>query len=137
MKALVIVLALALALPASALGADPVTRTFNAPKDKVWSMTQGVLKTMGWDIDKADQAVGMMVTESRRIDGEDYGVYAKGVRHRLQVHMKEAGANRTTVTIERFVFERERIVFVDKDKPIPAQDQSVEKAVLDALGKSL
>jgi uncharacterized lipoprotein len=137
MKALVILLGLALALPTSALGADPVARTFNAPKERVWAVTQGVLKTMGWDIDKADQASGLMVTESRRIDGEDYGVYAKGVRHRLQVQVKEAGANRTTVTIERSVFERERIVFVDKDKPVPSTDQTVEKAVLDTIAKSL
>jgi hypothetical protein len=137
MKALVILLGLALALPTPALAADPVARTFNAPPDRVWSVTQVVLKTLGWDVDKADQTVGLMVTDSRRIDGEDWGVYEKSVRHRLQLQVKEAGANRTTVTIERSVFERERKVFVNTDKPVPSTDQTVEKAVLDAIGKSL
>ncbi|HEY7647657.1 MAG TPA: hypothetical protein VID04_01530 [Methylomirabilota bacterium] len=137
MKTLVVLLALALALPASALGGDPVTRTFNAPKDKVWSVTQAVLKTMDWDIDKEDQPTGLMVTESRKIDGEDWGVYEKSVRHRMQLHVKDVGGNKTTVTIERSVFERERKVFVNEDKPIPAKDQTVEKAVLDAIAKSL
>jgi hypothetical protein len=137
MKALVIMMTLALMLPASALAADPVTRTFNAPKDKVWSVTQAVLKTMGWDIDKQDQPTGLMVTESRKIDGEDWGVYEKSVRHRLQLQVKDAGANKSTVSIERAVFERERKVFVNEDKPIPARDQTVEKSVLDAIGNSL
>jgi uncharacterized lipoprotein len=137
MKTLVVLLALALALPASALGADPVARTYNAPKDKVWSVAQAVLKTMGWDIDKQDQPTGLMVTESRKIDGEDYGVYEKSVRHRLQLQVKDAGSNKSTVSIERAVFERERKVFVNEDKPIPAKDQTVEKAVLDAIGNAL
>jgi hypothetical protein len=137
MKALVLLLVLTLALPASALGGDPVTRSFNAPKDKVWSVTLAVLKTLGWDIDKSDQGTGLLVTDSRKIDGEDYGVYEKTTRHRLKLQVKDAGANRSTVEIERSVFERERKVFVNEDKPIPAKDQTVEKGLLDAIGNSL
>lgn len=137
MKAFAVLIALALTLPASALGAEPVTRTFNAPPEKVWSVTQSVLKTLGWDIDKSDQTTGLIVTDSRRIDGEDFWVYEKSVRHRLQLQVKGAGANRTTVTVERSVFERERKVFVNTDKPVPSTDQTVEKAVLDTIGKSL
>ena len=52
------------------------------------------------------------------MDGEDYGVYEKGMRHRLRLQLKAAGEGRTTVSIERTVFKRERILFVDKDEPV-------------------
>jgi hypothetical protein len=137
MRALAILLGLMLMLPAPAFAAGPLARTFNAPVDRVWQVTQGVLKHLGWDIDKADKASGLIATESRRLEGEDFWVYEKGVRHRLNVQVKPAGGGRTTVTIERAVFRRERIVFVDKDEPVPTSDQRVERAVLDAIGKSL
>jgi hypothetical protein len=100
-------------------------------------VTQAVLKHLGWDIDTTDRDAGLITTESRRLEGEDYGVYAKGVRHRLLLAMKPAGGNRTTVTIERAVFRRERIVFVDKDEPVPTTDTTVQRGVLDAIAKSL
>jgi hypothetical protein len=138
MKALVIVL-LGVLMAIPALAAEPVSRTFGAPADRVWSTTEAVLKHMGWDIDKADRAIGFITTESRRLDGEDYGVYAKGLRHRLQLHIKAAGDTRSTVSVERTLFKRERILFVDKDEPIKPLnvDQSVERALLDAIAKAL
>ena len=134
---LVTVALLLLVLASPAAAADAVTQTFAAPMDRVWSVTEGVLKQTGWDIDKADRAGGWMTTESRNVDGEDYGVYAKGTRQKLRVNMKPAGTNRTTVTIERTVFKRERILWVDKDEPIQIMDQSVEKNLLAAIAKSL
>jgi hypothetical protein len=41
------------------------------------------------------------------------------------------------VSVERSLFRRERILFVDKDEPVTAADQNVEKAVLEAIGKAL
>jgi hypothetical protein len=70
------------------------------------------------------------------VDGEDYGVYAKGTRQKLKINMKPAG-NRTSVTVERTVFKRERILWIDKDEPIQVMDQSVEKNILAAIAKSL
>jgi uncharacterized lipoprotein len=129
---------LALLITAATAAADgSVERTFNAPVDRVWSTTEAVLKHLGWDVDKADRGIGFITTDSRRVDGENYGVYEKGVRHRLRLHLKAAGEGRTTVSIERAVFKRERILFVDKDEPVTDTTQTVEKALLEAIGKAL
>lgn len=133
----VLVLSLLLALPAVARGAEPMARTFNAPEEKVWTVTQSVLKLLGWDIDKADRTIGFITTDSRRVDGENYVFYEKGMRHRLRVQVKAAGSSRTTVTIERMLFKRERILFVDKDEPMSSTDHTAEKSVLDAIAKAL
>jgi hypothetical protein len=124
-----------LALPAAA--AEPVSQTFAASPEKLWTTTTSVLKQLGWDIEKSDQAGGWINTESRSVDGEDYGVYAQGTRHRLMIKLKAAGANRTTVTVERALFKRERILWIDKDEPLVTSDQTVEKAVLTAIGQAL
>jgi hypothetical protein len=122
---------------ASADAAGTVERTFNAPVDRVWSATEAVLKHLGWDVDKADRAIGFITTDSRRVEGDNFGVYEKALRHRLRLNVKAAGDTRTTVGIEREVFKRERILFVDKDEPVTDSSQAVEKAVLDAIGKAL
>ncbi|OLC15661.1 MAG: hypothetical protein AUH29_07335 [Candidatus Rokubacteria bacterium 13_1_40CM_69_27] len=137
MKALAVLLVLTLVTPAAALGAEPLARTFTAPVDRVWTVTEGILKILGWDIDKADRTIGFITTESRQVEGENYGVYEKGTRHRLRLQVKAAGDNRTTVTVERFLFKRERILFVDKDEPLTTTDRSVERAVLDAIARAL
>src|SRR5262249_46331557 len=120
-----------LALPSAA--AEPVSQTFAAPPEKLWTTTISVLKQLGWDVDKSDQAGGWINTESRSVDG----VYAKGTRHRLMIKLKAAGANRTTVTVERALFKRERIMWVDKDEALVTSDQTIEKAVLTAIGQAL
>jgi hypothetical protein len=130
------VLVLALAAPAAA--ADPVTQTFNAPLDRVWSTAEAVLKQLGWDIERQDRTIGMITTESRRLEGEDYGVYAKGLRQRLTLQLKAAAPSRTTVTVERDTFRRERILWIDKDEPANAGSSTeAQRAVLAALGKAL
>jgi hypothetical protein len=138
MKTIVGALAVVLALgvvPGEA--ADPVTQTFDASVDRAWNVARAVLKQLGWDIDKEDRSIGWITTDSRRVEGEDYGVYAKGIRHRLRIQMKAVDNARTSVTVERSVFERERILFIDNDKPIAVKDQTVEKSVLAAIGRSL
>jgi hypothetical protein len=109
-----------LALPATA--AEPVSQTFAASPEKLWATTTSVLKQLGWDIEKSDQAGGWINTESRSVDGEDYGVYAQGTRHRLSIRLKAAGASRTTVTVERTLFKRERILWIDKDETLVTTD---------------
>ena len=136
MKQMAWLLAVVLALAIPASGAEPLTRTFAAPVERVWGVTEAVLKTLGWDIDKSDRAIGIITTESRRVEGEDYGVYAKGVRHRLQLQIRPA-AGRTTVSVERTVFKRERILWMDKDEPVTTTDRTVETSLLDAIGKAL
>lgn len=137
MKVVAVALLLTFGATTGALAAEPVARTFAAPVDRVWTTTEAVLKVLGWDIDKSDRTIGFITTDSRRVEGEDYGVYAKGTRHRLQLNVKSGGDNRTTVTVERTLFKRERILFVDKDEPLTTTDQTVEKSILDAIGKAL
>jgi len=122
---------------APARAAEPVERTYAAPVDRVWSATEAVLKHLGWDVDKADRSIGFITTESRRLEGDDFGVYAKGTRHKLRLVIKAAGNDRTAVTVERIVFKRERILWIDKDEPVTATDTTVEKSVLDALARAL
>jgi len=129
--------ALTLTAVTPAVAADPVARTFGAPAERVWTVTEAVLKHLGWDIDKADRAVGLISTDSRRVEGEDYGVYAKGTRHRLRLQIKPVGERQASVTVQRELFKRERILFVDKDEPLTATDQSVERGVLEAIGRAL
>ena len=133
--ALLVVLLVAPAVSA----AEPVAQTFNAPIDRVWTVVEAVLKQLGWDIDKKDRTIGMIGTDSRQVDGENYGVYAKGLRHRLTLYVKAASDNRTTVTIERELFRRERILWIDKDERVPATSdkRDVERSVLSAIGRAL
>jgi hypothetical protein len=137
MRASLWALSLALLIAGTAGAAGSMERTFNVPVDRVWSTTESVLKHLGWDIDKTDRAIGFITTESRRVEGENYGVYEKALRHRLRLHLKAAGDSRTVVSIERSVFKRERILFVDNDEPVNDPNQTVEKALLDAIGKAL
>ena len=132
--AFVLVSLVALIPPADAGSAS---QTFSVSLDRAWSTTEKVLDVLGWEIDKNDRTVGWLTTDSRKLDGEDYGVYAKGTRHRLRIHLKAEGGNRTTIMVERSVFKRERILWIDTDEPLATQDQTVERGVLAAIGKSL
>ena len=138
------VLAAALVLGVLLAGAGPrparaqdTSRTFNAPADRVFTVTRSVLKSLGWDIDKEDRDVGWIRTDSRRLDGDNFGVYAKGVKHRLRLVINREGTSRTTVTVERRVYKEERILFVGKEEDIKTDDRSVEKRILDEIGRSL
>ena len=135
--ALALVLAVLSVSPAAV--ADTVSRTFDAPIDRVWTTTEALLKQLGWDIDRADRSIGWITTESRRIEGqgEDYGVYAKGARHRLTITMRAMGERRTSVAVERTLFRRERILWIDKDEPLTATDQKVEKDLIAAIERAL
>jgi hypothetical protein len=136
MRSFIVTVAMVMLVAAPASAAEEVTATFAAPVARVWTVTQSVLKSLGWEVEKSDQAVGWITTESRRLEGEDYGVYAKGTRHRLRITMKETGGN-TTVAVERTLFKRERILWMDKDEPLAATDRSVERDFLAALGRAL
>ena len=136
----VLLLALGLLLagaPGPLGAADVPHRTFDAPLDRVWTVTESVLKSLGWGIDTYDRAVGWMLTDSRGVEFKDYGVYGKGLRHKLRISLKAAGESRTTVTVERELYTEERILWMAERKPVPATDQTVETGILDAIGRSL
>jgi len=117
--------------------ADDRTRTFQAPVDRVWTVTRSVLKSLGWDIDKEDRDVGWITTDSRRVEGENYGVYEKAVRHRLRIVIKGRDDGGANVTIERRLYKSERKVFVTTEEDVPVKDHDVERKILDELGRSL
>jgi len=137
MKAVTLSLLLVAALASAADAADPVSRTVNAPEDRVWAVTESVLKHQGWEIEKADRTIGWITTRSRMVEGGDYGVYAKGTRHLLRLQVKSEAPGSTRISVERSVFNRERILWMDKDEPLAARDQDLEKRLLDDIGKSL
>jgi hypothetical protein len=116
---------------------DERVRVFNAPLDRVWTVTRSTLKGLGWDIDKEDREGGWIRTDSRRIEGDDFGVYAKGTRQRLRVVMKALDPARTQVTVERRVWRQERILWMDKEEDIQVPDQLAEKKVLDDIAAAI
>ena len=117
--------------------ADERVRVFNAPLDRVWTVTRSTLKSLGWDIDKEDREGGWIRTDSRRIEGDDFGVYAKGTRQRLRIVMKALDPTKTQVTVERRVWRQERILWMDKEEDIQATDQLAEKKVLDDIDAAI
>ena len=123
-------------LPGSA-GADERTRAFQAPVDRVWTVTRSTLKSLGWDIDKEDRDVGWIRTDSRRVEGDNFGVYEKSLRHRLRITIKGRDGGRTEVTVERRLYKSERVLFVDKEEDVPLKDHDLEKRILDDIGRSL
>jgi len=129
-------LAVLVILPGSAR-ADERTRAFQAPVDRVWTVTRSTLKSLGWDIDKEDRDVGWIRTDSRRVEGDNFGVYEKSLRHRLRITIKGRDGGRTEVTVERRLYKSERVLFVDKEEDVPLKDHDVEKRILDDIGRSL
>jgi len=136
-RVLSVVVCLAVALLALPVQAEEVTQSFAAPMERVWDVTRAVLKQQGWEIDKEDRTIGWIATKPKRMEGEEFGVYAKGTMHKLVLHVKAAGGNRTTAGVERSVFKRERIMWIEKDEPLTVTNRDVEKALLAAIEKSL
>jgi hypothetical protein len=116
---------------------DERVRVFDAPMDRVWTVTRSTLKSLGWDIDKEDREGGWIRTDSRRLEGEDFGVYAKGTRQRLRIAIKALDPSRTQVTVERRVWKQERILWMDKEEDLPTTDQTAEKKVLDDIAAAV
>jgi len=125
------------ALAPGRAAADGITRSFQAPVDRVWTVTVSTLKSLGWDVDKEDRSVGWLTTDSRRVEGDNYGVYEKALRHRLRITIKGRDNGRTEVTIERRLYKSERQVFVTKEEDVPLKDHDVERKILDDIGRSL
>ena len=135
------ILALGLGLlvvaPRSSRSADVAVRTFDAPLDRVWTATESVLKSLGWEIDTFDRAVGWLLTDSRSVDFKEFAVYGKGLRHKLRLSLKAVGSNQTTVSVEREVYEEKRVLWMIERKAVAPADQAVETGILDAIQRGL
>ena len=121
---------------AFAQGADQ-TRVFEASTDRVWVLARLALRQQGWDIEKEDRKAGWMRTDARRLEGEDFGVYSTGLKHRMRVVLKTLPNDYTAVTIEHQVWKEERILWMNKDRDVPTTDHKVEQEILDAIGAAL
>lgn len=136
--ALIAALVIATGLPTTAPAqVNDGTRVFDAPMDRVWTVARSTLIGRGWDIDQEDREGGWIRTESRRVEGENYGVYAKGTRQRVRLVLKALDPTHTQVTVERRVWKQERILWIDKEEDLPATDQQAEKQLLDAIAAAL
>src|SRR5262245_63986830 len=133
----IVVLALGLGLAGASQAADVPSRTYNAPIDRVWTVTQSVLKSLGWDIDKSDRAVGWILTDSRGVEFKDYAVYGKGLRHKLRVSLKAMGDSRTAVSVERELYTEERILWMTERKAVTPTEQTGETGLREAIEKAL
>lgn len=116
---------------------DERSRVFNVPIDRVWTVARSTLRGLGWDIDKEDREGGWIRSDSRRLEGDDFGVYAKGTRHRVRLVLKAVDPNHTRVTVERRVYRQERILWMDKEEDLPSPDQKAEKKLLDDIAAAL
>jgi hypothetical protein len=131
------VLAVLLAATVVLAQTDERTRVYDASMDRVWTITRSALRATGWDIEKEDKGAGLILTDSRRLEGEDFAVYASGVKHRLRVVLKAMPDGKTSVTIERRVRKEERILWMDKGRDLPTTDYKIETEILDAIGAGL
>jgi hypothetical protein len=116
---------------------DERTRIFDASVERLWTVTRSALRATGWDIEKEDKNAGLILTDSRRLDGEDFAVYASGVKHRLRVLLKAMPDGKTSVTIERRLWKEERILWMDRSRDLPTTDHKIETEILDAIGAAL
>src|SRR5262245_9451024 len=116
---------------------DDRTRVFDAGPERVLTVTRAALKSFGWDIEKEDRAEGWLRTDVRRMDGDDFGVYATGTKHRLRLVFKNLPDGRTSVTIERRVWKEERILWMDKRVDLSTTDHQLETEILDTIGSML
>ena len=100
-------------------------------------VAQSVLRSLGWDIDRADQATGVIRTEPRNVTFKDFVVYAEGTRHTLDVVVRPVSGSETSISVKREVFEEQRIFWTKERKVLPTPESSVEQAVLDAIERLL
>jgi hypothetical protein len=128
------------ALPPAALSREPdgqLVRLFPAPADRSWLVAQSVLRSLGWDIDRADQGTGVIRTEPRNVTFKDYVVYGKGTRHVLDVVVRAVSDSETSISVRREVFSEERIFWTKERAVLATPESSIEQTVLDAIARLL
>ncbi|MBI4245698.1 MAG: hypothetical protein HY614_00780 [Candidatus Rokubacteria bacterium] len=142
MRLSVLCLVLVLALPGVAAAGDPVTRTFDVSFDELWEAMDALLGQQGWEIEHAARALGVLWTKSQRVAGDNEGLHSRHRRARLRLQLVPTAGGRTTVTIAREDFARERVLWIWRDEPVVVRDPligrdfSVERRVFAALGRA-
>ena len=124
--------------PSTLRGADgEFVRIVPVPVDRTWTVTQSVLKSLGWDIDRVDQTAGVIRTEPRNVTFKDFVVYAEGMRHSLDIVVRPVTGSQTSISVKREVFEERRIFWNKERKVLPTPETTVEETLLDAIERVL
>ncbi len=114
-----------------------MVRVFPVPVARSWMVAQSVLRSLGWDIDRADEATGVIRTEPRNVTFKDFVVYAEGTRHTLDIVVRAVSGSETSISVKREVFEEQRIFWTKERKVLATPESSVEQTVLDAIERLL
>jgi Anti-sigma-K factor rskA, C-terminal len=114
-----------------------LVRVFPVSAERSWSVAQSVLRSLGWDIDRADQMTGVIRTEPRNVTFKDFVLYAKGTRHALDVVVRAVSDSETSISVRREVFQEQRIFWTKERKVLATPESSVEQTILDAIGRLL
>jgi hypothetical protein len=114
-----------------------LTRVVPVPMERSWLVAQSVLKSLGWDIDRADLSTGRIRTEPRNVTFKDFVLYGEGVRHSLDIVVRPVSGGESSISVKRDVFQEQRIFWAKERKAMPTPESSVEQAVLDAIERVL
>jgi hypothetical protein len=114
-----------------------LVRVFPVTVERTWMVAQSVLRSLGWDIDRADHATGVIRTEPRNVTFKDFVVYAEGTRHTLDIVVRAVSGSETSISVKREVFEEQRIFWTKERKVVATPESSVERTVLDAIERLL
>jgi hypothetical protein len=123
-------------LPPSATAAgspSTVVRVVPVPVERAWTVSQSVLRSLGWDIERTDRAEGVIHTKPRNVAFKNVGVYAAGTRHALDLSVRAVSETHTSISVKRDLFEEQRIFWSRERTQLPSDDTAVEQAVLDAI----
>jgi hypothetical protein len=124
--------------PTSSRGPDgQLVRVFPASVDRTWTAAQSALRSLGWDIDRADQATGVIRTEPRNMIFKDWVLYAKGTRHTVDVVVRAVSDDETSISVKRDVFQEQRIFWAKERKALTTPESSLEQTILDAIERLL
>jgi hypothetical protein len=114
-----------------------LVRVFSASAERSFTVAQSVLRSLGWDIDEANQSTGVIRTEPRNVTFKDFVVYGEGTRHVLDVVVRQVSGSETSISVKRRVFAEQRIFWTKERKDLPASESPVEQTVLDAISRLL
>ncbi|MBI1846305.1 MAG: hypothetical protein HY294_00725 [Candidatus Rokubacteria bacterium] len=115
------------------------TEAFAAPVDRVWAATLAALERQGWGVAQHDCAIGRIVSRSHRLAGS----LSVSRRVQLALSVRTAGDGAARVTVEREIFDRERVLWIRHDEfvtvhdPLMAGDRALERSLLAAIRHGL
>jgi hypothetical protein len=119
--------------PTAAPPGEGALRIVPVPVERAWLVAQSALRSLGWDIERADRDEGLIRTEPRNVDFTNLGVYAAGTRHALHVAIRAVSSSHSSISVKRQVFEEQRILWTKERTILTPRDTVVEQTVLDAI----